>query len=50
MSRPRAFGQRIGGEQVAELAHQARSLTERQVSLDTVRQDTGAQFGQPRHR
>ena len=41
------FGQRVGGEQHAELTDQAGSLTEGQVGLDPVRQHAGAQFGQP---
>ncbi len=41
-----AFGQRVGGEQHAELADQAGSLAEGQVGLDPVRQHAGAQFGQ----
>ena len=41
------FGQRVGREQHAELTDQAGSLTEDQVGLDPVRQDAGAQFGQP---
>ncbi len=40
------FGQRVGGQQRAELADQARSLTEGQVGLDPVGQHAGAQFGQ----
>ena len=42
-----AFGQRVGGEQHAELTDQAGALAEGQVGLDPVRQDAGAQLGQP---
>ena len=42
-----AFGQWVGGEQHAELTDQAGSLAEGQVGLDPVRQDAGAQLGQP---
>ena len=49
MSRARGtFCQRIGGEQHAKLADQARPLAEGQVGLDPVRQDAGAQLGQLR--
>ncbi len=40
------FGQRVGGEQGAQLADQARSLAEGQVGLDPVGQHAGAQLGQ----
>jgi hypothetical protein len=43
-----AFGQRVSGQQRAELADQARSLAEGQVRLDPFGQDAGAQFGQLR--
>ena len=42
-----AFGQRVGGEQHAELTDQAGALAEGQVGLDPVRQHAGAQLGQP---
>jgi oleandomycin transport system ATP-binding protein len=38
---------KVGGEQHAELADQAGSLTEGQVGLDPVRQHAGAKLGQP---
>jgi len=41
------FGQRVGGEQHAKLTDQAGSLAEGQVGLDPIRQDAGAQLGQP---
>ena len=41
------FGQRVGGQQHAELTDQAGSLTEGQVGLDPVREHAGAQLGQP---
>jgi hypothetical protein len=40
-------GQRVGGKQHAKLTDQVSSLAEGQVGLDPVRQDAGAQFGQP---
>jgi hypothetical protein len=44
---PGTFGQRVGGEQHAQLADQAGSLAEGQVGLDAVGQHAGAQLGQP---
>jgi len=44
---PGTFGQRVGGQQRAELTHQAGSLAEGQVGLDPVGQHAGAQLGQP---
>jgi hypothetical protein len=44
---PGAFGQRVGGEQHAELTDQAGPFAGGQVGLDPVGQDAGAQLGQP---
>ena len=44
----RAFGQRVGGGQLAELADQAARLAERQVRLDPVKHRGGPQLLEPR--